>query len=133
MTGAERVNQYLSEAKTYYLATVDNDQPRVRPFGTSLLFEGKVYIQTGLKKDVAHQIEKNPKFEICACKGADWLRVSGELVYDERIEPQEAMLEAYPSLKNMYTPGDGNTAVYYIKNATATFSSFTAAPETINF
>ena len=64
MTGAERVNQYLSEAKTYYLATVDNDQPRVRPFGTSLLFEGKVYIQTGLKKDVAHQIEKNPKFEI---------------------------------------------------------------------
>lgn len=127
------VNDFLKQAGTYYLATVDGDQPRVRPFGTVNIFEGKLYIQTGLKKDVAKQIAANPKVEICAFKDGRWIRVAGELVLDERIEAQKAMLDAYPELGGMYQPGDGNTAVYYFKDAVATISSFTAAPEIIRF
>ena len=128
-----KVNDFLKQAGTYYLATVDGDQPRVRPFGTVNIFEGKLYIQTGLKKDVAKQIAANPKVEICAFKDGSWIRVAGELVLDERIEAQKAMLDAYPELGGMYQPGDGNTAVYYFKDAVATISSFTAAPEIIRF
>ena len=127
------VNDFLKQAGTYYLATVDGDQPRVRPFGTVNIFEGKLYIQTGLKKDVAKQIAANPKVEICAFKDGRWIRVAGELVLDERIEAQKAMLDAYPELGGMYQPGDGNTAVYYFKDAVATISSFTSAPEIIRF
>ena len=127
------VNDFLKQAGTYYLATVDGDQPRVRPFGTVNIFEGKLYIQTGLKKDVAKQIAANPKVEICAFKDGRWIRVAGELVLDERIEAQKAMLDAYPELGGMYQPGDGNTAGYYFKDAVATISSFTAAPEIIRF
>ena len=127
------VNDFLKQAGTYYLATVDGDQPRVRPFGTVNIFEGKLYIQTGLKKDVAKQVAANPKVEICAFKDGRWIRVAGELVLDERIEAQKAMLDAYPELGGMYQPGDGNTAVYYFKDAVATISSFTAAPEIIRF
>lgn len=133
MSNIEKVCTFLKEAGTYYLATVDGDQPRVRPFGTAHIFEGKLYFQTGLKKDVAKQMAANPKIEICAFTKGVWVRVAGEAVYDERIEAQESMLEAYPSLKNMYATGDGNTAVYYIQNGVATFSSFTAAPETVEF
>ncbi|MBR3464433.1 MAG: pyridoxamine 5'-phosphate oxidase family protein [Clostridiales bacterium] len=128
-----KVNDFLKQAGTYYLATVDGDQPRVRPFGTVNIFEGKLYIQTGLKKDVAKQIAANPKVELCAFKDGSWIRVAGELVLDERIEAQKAMLDAYPELGGMYQPGDGNTAVYYFKDAVATISSFTAAPEIIRF
>ena len=127
------VNDFLKQAGTYYLATVDGDQPRVRPFGTVNIFEGKLYIQTGLKKDVAKQIAANPKVELCAFKDGSWIRVAGELVLDERIEAQKAMLDAYTELGGMYQPGDGNTAVYYFKDAVATISSFTAAPEIIRF
>ena len=128
-----KVNDFLKQAGTYYLATVDGDQPRVRPFGTVNIFEGKLYIQTGLKKDVAKQIAANQKVELCAFKDGSWIRVAGELVLDERIEAQKAMLDAYPELGGMYQPGDGNTAVYYFKDAVATISSFTAAPEIIRF
>ncbi len=128
-----KVNDFLKQAGTYYLATVDGDQPRVRPFGTVNIFEGKLYIQTGLKKDVAKQIAANPKVELCAFKDGSWIRVAGKLVLDERIEAQKAMLDAYPELGGMYQPGDGNTAVYYFKDAVATISSFTAAPEIIRF
>ena len=128
-----KVNDFLKQAGTYYLATVDGDQPRVRPFGTVNIFEGKLYIQTGLKKDVAKQIAANPKVELCAFKDGSWIRVAGELVLDERIEAQKAMLDAYPELGGMYQPSDGNTAVYYFKDAVATISSFTAAPEIIRF
>ena len=129
----ERVVKFLKEAETYYLATVDGDQPRVRPFGTVNVFEGKVYIQTGKVKDVSKQIHANPKVEICAFKNGEWLRVAGELVEDERIEAKKAMLDAYPSLQGMYSAEDANTEVFYFKNATATFSSFTKAPETVKF
>jgi len=129
----QRVVDFLKKAETYYLATVDGDQPRVRPFGTVNVFEGKLYIQTGKSKDVSKQIHANPKVEICAFKDGEWLRVAGTLVEDDRREARGAMLEAYPSLQAMYSPDDGNTEVLYLKDATATFSSFTSAPETVTF
>ena len=129
----ERVVNFLKEAETYYLATVDGDQPRVRPFGTVNYFDGKLYIQTGKVKNVSKQLHANPKAEICAFKDGTWLRVSGELIEDDRREARESMLDAYPDLRNMYSEDDGNTEVFYFKNATAVFSSFTAAPEVINF
>ncbi|MCR4933719.1 MAG: pyridoxamine 5'-phosphate oxidase family protein [Lachnospiraceae bacterium] len=129
----QKVEKFLKEAGTYYLATVDGDQPRVRPFGTIHIFEGKLYIQTGKMKDVSKQIHKNPKVEICAFKDGDWLRLSGELVEDERVEAKASMLDAYPNLKQMYSAEDSNTEVFYFKNATASFSSFTHGPETYTF
>ena len=129
----ERVVQFLKEAETYYLATVEGDQPRVRPFGTAHIFEGKLYIQTGKVKEVSKQIHANPKVEICAFKNGEWLRVAGELVEDDRREARQSMLDAYPSLQNMYSADDGNTEVFYFKNATATFSSFTHEPEVVKF
>ncbi len=129
----KRVEQFLKEAGTYYLATVDGDQPRVRPFGTIHIFEGKLYLQTGKVKDVSKQLHANPKAEICAFKDGEWLRVAGELIEDDRREARVSMLEAYPALQKMYAPDDGNTEVFYFKNAVATFSSFTKAPEVITF
>lgn len=127
----EKIMEFLKEAGCYYLATVDGDQPRVRPFGTFLLFEGKLYIQTGKIKAVSKQLATNPKAEICAFKDGVWLRIAGELIEDDRIEPKKAMLDAYPNLRAMYDENDNNTQVLYFQNATATFSSFTAPPETI--
>ncbi len=129
----KRVADYLKEAGIYYLATLDGDQARVRPFGTVNIFEDKLYIQTGKSKDVSKQIHNNPKVEICACTGTDWVRVSGILVEDERREAKQSMLDAYPSLQGMYSADDDNTEVFYFKDATAVFSSFTKAPETIRF
>ncbi len=129
----EKILKFLKEAETYYLATIDGDQARVRPFGTVHEFEGKLYIQTGKVKDVSKQIHKNPKVEICAFKDGDWLRVAGTLVEDDRIEARQSMLDAYPSLQGMYKADDGNTEVFYFKDATATFSSFTKAPEVVKF
>ena len=129
----ERVAKFLQEAGTYYLATVQGDQPRVRPFGTAHVFEGKLYIQTGKVKEVSKQIHANPKVEICAFKNGEWLRVAATLVEDDRREARVSMLEAYPSLQSMYSADDGNTEVFYLKDATATFSSFTADPVTVTF
>lgn len=129
----QSVLQFLKEAETYYLATVEGDQPRVRPFGTVHEFEGKLYIQTGKSKPVSGQIHANPKVEICAFKNGEWLRVSATLVEDDRREARVSMLDAYPQLKAMYSPDDGNTEVFYLKDAVATFSSFTAAPKTVQF
>ena len=128
-----KVNDFLTEAGVFYLATVDGDQPRVRPFGTIHIFEGKLYLQTGKVKDVSKQLHANPKAEICAFKDGEWLRVAGELIEDDRREARVSMLEAYPALQKMYAPDDGNTEVFYFKNAVATFSSFTKAPEVITF
>lgn len=127
----EKVLNFLKEAGTYYLATIDGDQPRVRPFGTINLFEGKLYIQTGKVKPVSKQLMANPKAEICAFKDGTWLRVCGELVEDDRIEAKKSMLDAYPSLRAMYDENDENTQVLFLKDAEATFSSFTAPAETI--
>jgi len=129
----ERVVKFLKEAGTYYLATVDGDKARVRPFGTVNVFEGKVYIQTGKSKDVSKQIHANPNVEICAFMNGEWLRVSGKLIEDDRREARQSMLDAYPNLQAMYSADDGNTEVFYFEDATATFSSFTAAPEVVKF
>lgn len=130
----EQVYEFLKEkAPTYFLATIDGDQPRVRPFGTIDLFEGKIYIQTGKSKDVYKQIAANPKVEICAWAGNDWLRIAATLVPDDRVEAKKHMLDNYPDLRGMYDENDDNTIVLYLKDATATFSSFTAAPRTVTF
>ena len=133
MEGIEKVYQFLDEAQTYYLATVEGDQPRCRPFGTALLYDGKLYIQTGKVKAVSKQIAVNPKVEVCAFNGGKWLRVAGELVNDDSRDVKVAMLEKMPMLKKMYSADDDNTQVLYFKNATATFCSFTEAPEVITF
>ena len=129
----KEVQEFLKECGIYYLATVEEDQPRVRPFGTAEIFEDKLYIQTGKKKEVSKQIEKNPKVELCAFKDGKWLRVTGKLVRDDRIEPKKDMLDKNPNLRGMYNENDDNTEVLYFESATATFSSFTEPPKTINF
>lgn len=129
----DKVLKFLKDAETYYLATVEDDQPRVRPFGTAHVFEGKLYIQTGKVKDVSKQLHQNPKSEICAFKNGEWLRVSGKLIEDDRNDARQSMLDAYPSLQKMYKADDGNTEVFYFENATAIFSSFTHEPQIINF
>lgn len=129
----ERICKFLKEAGVYYLATVEGDQPRVRPFGTAHMFEGKLYIQTGKIKPVSKQIAENPKVEICAFKNGTWLRVAGVLEEDDRIEAKKSMLDAYSNLRDRYNENDDNTQVLYLKSGTATFSSFTSADEVISF
>ena len=129
----QKVYEFLKKAGTYYLATVEGDQPRVRPFGTVNVFEGKLYIQTGRIKPVSKQIAANPKVELCAFMDGKWLRLAGELVEDDRTEAKKSMLDSYPSLRAMYDENDGNTQVFYFKNAVAAFSSFTEKPEIITF
>ena len=127
------VYEFLKSCGTYYLATAEGDQPRVRPFGTVEIFEDRLYIQTGKVKDVSKQIQANPKVEICAFRDGRWLRISGKLIRDDRIEAKKHMLDAYPALKGMYSAEDDNTEVLYFQDATATFSTFTEPPKTVRF
>ena len=129
----QEVYEFLKKCGTYYLATVEDDQPRVRPFGTVDVFEDKLYIQTGKIKDVSKQIQQNPKVELCAFDGEKWLRLSGKLIRDDRVEAKEHMLAGYPNLQAMYSATDDNTEVLYFEDATAVFSSFTSEPVTITF
>ena len=129
----QRVCEFLKNAEVYYLATVEGDRPRVRPFGTVNLFEDKLYIQTGKVKPTSRQLAANPKAEICAFKDGTWIRIACELVEDDRYEARKSMLDAYPNLRRMYDENDGNTQVFYMKNATATISSFVNAPIVIEF
>ena len=129
----ERVCNFLKEAGVYYLATVEGDQPRVRPFGTVNIFDGKLYIQTGKVKPVSKQLAANPKAEICAFKDGAWLRLAGELVNDDRVEAKKAMLDVYENLRGMYDENDGNTQVLYMHNAIATLSAFGKESEIIKF
>ena len=129
----KKVCEFLKGAGTYYLATGEGDQPRGRPFGTAHIFEDKLYIQTGKSKPVSKQLAENPKCEICAFKNGVWLRVAGELVEDDRVEARKSMLDEYTGLRKMYDENDGNTQVLYLKNAVATFTSFTAEPEVHTF
>ena len=131
--GIDTVYYFLNDAQTYYLATVDGTKPRVRPFGTILLRNGKLYIQTGKVKDVSHQIQENPFVEICAYMNGSWLRIAAELVEDDDHDVKVAMLEKMPTLKGMYSADDDNMQMFWLKDATATFSSFTAEPEVICF
>ena len=130
----QEVHDFLKGCKTYYLATVEGDQPRVRPFGTIHIFDGKLYIQTGKVKDASKQMAANPKIEICAWNGTgEWVRVQAMAVNDDRLEAKVSMLEAYPMLKDRYSVDDDNMQVLYLKDATATIASFTAPPKVITF
>ena len=122
----KEVYDFLKDCGTYYLATVDNDKARVRPFGTINMFEDKLYIQTGKVKNVSKQIEKNPNVEICAFLNGKWLRVETTLVRDDRVEAKKDMLDHYPELRNMYDENDANTEVLYFTDAEAIISSFTS-------
>lgn len=133
MDGIEKIYRFLNEARTYYLATVEGDQPRVRPFGTVMLCDDKLYIQTGKVKDVSKQICANPKVEICAFKDGKWLRVAGILENDDNHDVKVAMLDKMPSLKSAYSADDDNMQMLYFKCGRATFCSFTEEPETITF
>ena len=133
LEGQKEVLEFMKKQKTYYLATVENDQPRVRPFGTVELFEGSLYIQTGRKKNVSQQIEANGKIELCTYDGERWLRLAATAIADDRVEAQTHMLDAYPDLKKMYQPGDGNTVVYKLVNVTATYYGFADEPRVIQF
>lgn len=127
----EEALKFLKEAGTYYLATVEGSQPRVRPFGTVNMFEGRLYIQTGKVKAVSRQLHANPRAELCAFKDGEWIRISGELIEDDRVEARQSMLDAYPDLQKMYAADDGNTEVFYFQNATAVIYSFTHEPAEI--
>ena len=129
----EEVFNFLKEAETFYLATADGDQPRVRPFGAINIFENRLYIQTGKSKNISKQLMINPKAEICAYKNGVWLRIAATLIEDDRIEPRQSMLDAYPQLQSMYSADDGNTQAFYLENATATFSSLSDAPKILTF
>ena len=129
----EEIVSFLKAAGVYYLATAEGDQPRVRPFGTAHLFEGKLYIQTGKVKPTSKQIAANPKVELCAFRDGTWMRLSGELAEDDRTQARKSMLDAYPELRRMYDENDGNTQVLYFTHGTAVFSSFTAPPRTVTF
>ena len=129
----EEVYAFLKACGTYYLATVDGDHPRVLPFGTIDIFDGKLTIQTGRKKDVAQQMLENPKVEICAFDGKKWLRLCAMAVEVPDIKAQEHMLDSYPNLKASYAPGDGNTIIFALADAKAVFSSFTEPSYTVIF
>jgi uncharacterized pyridoxamine 5'-phosphate oxidase family protein len=129
----QEVHEFLKKCGTYYLATVEGDQPRVRPFGTVHIFDGKLYIQTGKRKSVSKQMMKNPKIEICAMNGGQWIRIQAIAVEDNRVEAKQSMLDAYPNLKSMYSATDDNTQVLYLKDAVATINSFGGEPKVINF
>ncbi|WP_434511687.1 pyridoxamine 5'-phosphate oxidase family protein [Desulfitobacterium sp. AusDCA] len=129
----QEVFDFLKKCQTYYLATVEGDQPHVRPFGTVNIFEGKLYIQTGKSKDVSKQMKANPKIEICAFNGQEWIRVQAVAVEDDRVEAKQSLLDSYPSLQSRYSATDENTQVLYLQDATATIASFTGAPKVIKF
>lgn len=129
----QEVYEFLKKCGTYYLATEEDGQPRVRPFGTIDLFDGRLTIQTGKVKEVSRQMLRNPRVELCAFDGERWLRLAATAVEEPRLEAQKHMLDAYPSLQSMYQPGDGNTQIFALEGVTATFSSFTEASRTVKF
>lgn len=131
----DKVLEFLKKNPTYFLATENGDQPEIRPFGTITKFEDKLYIQTGRSKDVFKQLEASPKISICGwdAEAGMWLRVNATAVVDDRDEASDAVLNEYPNLRGMYAPGDGNCVVFYLKDATARFCSFTAPEEVVTF
>ena len=129
----KEVLEFLENAQTYFLATSNNNKPYVRPFGTINLFEDRLYIQTGKVKTCYKEMINNPFIEISAFYQGKWIRVSAEVVPDDRVIAKKAMLDKYPNLRGMYNEMDSNTIVLYLKNATATIYSFTDSPKVIKF
>ena len=129
----QEVYEFLKKCESYYIATIDLDKPRLRPFGTVNIFDNKLYIQTGKSKNVSKQMMKNPNIAICAMSGDEWIRIEATVVEDDRVEAKQSMLDAYPNLKSMYSATDDNTQVLYLKDAVATISSFSHDPIVIKF
>jgi len=132
-----QTHDFIKNAGHYFIATVDKDQPHVRPFGTIHIFEGRLYIQTGRKKKVGRQLKSNGKIELCAMKDDKWIRLSGTVAEDPRHEAKSSMLDAYPSLKKIYSPDDDNTMVLFFVPGTATATIYSygnnAAPVELKF
>lgn len=120
--------KFLTESQTFFLATADGDQPRVRPFGAVMEWDGKLYICTNNRKKVFKEIMKNPKVEISSVLAGRWIRLCGKVAVDSRIEARMAMLDATPSIRNMYRADDGIFEVLYFTEGTAVISSFTEPP-----
>ncbi len=129
----EETYEFLKKCGTFYIATEEGNQPRVRPFGVVNVFEGKLYIQTGKSKNVSKQMQINPNVEICGFLDGKWVRLEGKVVRDDRREAKASLLDANPMLKNMYSVDDDNTEVLYFENAKATFYSFTEEPRVVKF
>ena len=127
------VYELLKQAGTYFLATDADGQPHVRPFGTIHLYQGRLYFQTGKSKAVSRQLHANPRLELCAMLGEKWLRLEGTAAEDDSREARVSMLEAYPALQRLYSPDDGNTEVWFLRNCTATLCSFTEPPKNWRF
>ncbi|MDR1166648.1 MAG: pyridoxamine 5'-phosphate oxidase family protein [Deltaproteobacteria bacterium] len=121
----QKVFDFIKSRGVYYLATTEGDQPRVRPFGTLAVFEGKIYFQTSKTKEVSKQLLANPKIEICAFMDPDtWIRVQAIAVEDDRLEAKRFILETHPELQGMYSADDDKIQVFFLKDATATLNSF---------
>ncbi|MDR1262285.1 MAG: pyridoxamine 5'-phosphate oxidase family protein [Oscillospiraceae bacterium] len=130
----EEVLKFLQDAGTFYIATDDGGQPRVRPFGAAAIIGGKLYFCTNNKKPVWKQLLANPKTEISAtAKDGSWIRIAGEAVQDDSDASRQAMLDAIPMLKGMYHVGDGVYEVFYLKNVAAKIESFAAPPKEYKF
>ena len=128
-----KIVEELKKVKVFYVATVDNDQPRVRPFSSVTEFEGNAYICCGNYKDVYKQIKNNSKIELCGMyDGISWLRVCAKCVEDNRFEVQKAMLNDETGPKGLYEAGDGRFVTFKLEDIVATKYSFTSAPEKIN-
>ena len=126
-----KIAEFLNQSGTFYLSTVENGKPRVRPFGAVAEFDEKTYICTNNQKDVFKQILTNPNIEISSMVVDRWIRLEGKLLLDERIEAKTAMLETNPSLRSIYSENDGIFEVLYFNEATARICSFTTEPEVI--
>ena len=129
----KEVYEFLRDSKVFYLATLDNDKPRVRPFGAINIYNDKLYIQTGKMKSVSKQMSINPNIEICSMNNGKWIRIEAKVVSDDNIDAKRAMLDNNPELKSMYSAEDSNTEVLYLKDAKATIYSFTESPRIIEF
>ena len=127
------VKDYLKNSGMFFIATIDGDKPRVRPFGVAEIYEDRLYIQTGKRKDVFKQIEKNNNVEICAFNNGTWIRIEGSLVLDDRVEVKKYLLDQNPELRSMYNENDDNTAALYFENGKATIYSFVSEPRVIEF
>ncbi len=130
----QEIKDYLAECRVFYLATVDGDQPRVRPFGVSEIYNGRLYLMSGKSKEVFKQLVANPKFELSATKanGAEWIRVSGRLVNDDDVVMKQYLLDQNPELKQLYK-ADDNMAAMYITDGEARFFSFNEPERRVKF
>ena len=127
-----KIVEFLNDTKIFYLATIDGDKPRVRPFGAVMEKDGKIYFCTNNQKDVYRQMQKNPNIEISATKeNGDWLRLSGQAVFDTSKDTKQTMLDECPVLKTMYSADDGKFEIFYITNASAAVFSLCGKKETL--